>query len=203
MAWTTPATATAGDELTAAFWNAQVRDNWNAAFPVGSLHWRMQAGTTTETTIDGFVLEANGVAVSRTTYSALNTKLSGLSYPFGSGNGSTTMTLPDLAGRTPVSMASGGNANVDAVGDSDGNAKASRNPKAAMTVSGTTGSESSHTHLVTPSQTPAEIATTGSAVVGGSNAATSGPGSAHSHSFSGTATPLGFYAVVGILCVKY
>ena len=29
MAWTTPGTAVAGDVLTAAFWNAQVRDNLN------------------------------------------------------------------------------------------------------------------------------------------------------------------------------
>ena len=30
MAWTTPGTATAGEVLTAAFWNANVRDNLNA-----------------------------------------------------------------------------------------------------------------------------------------------------------------------------
>jgi hypothetical protein len=30
MAWTTPGTAVAGDVLTAAFWNTQVRDNMNA-----------------------------------------------------------------------------------------------------------------------------------------------------------------------------
>ena len=32
MAWTTPGTATAGDVLTAAFWNTNVRDNSNALY---------------------------------------------------------------------------------------------------------------------------------------------------------------------------
>ena len=36
MAWTTPGTATAGNVLTAAFWNENVRDNLNAAFPVNT-----------------------------------------------------------------------------------------------------------------------------------------------------------------------
>ncbi len=34
MAWITPGTAVAGDVLTAAFWNQNVRDNLQAAFPV-------------------------------------------------------------------------------------------------------------------------------------------------------------------------
>jgi hypothetical protein len=33
MAWTTPGTATAGEVLTAAFWNTQVRDNLNMIAP--------------------------------------------------------------------------------------------------------------------------------------------------------------------------
>jgi hypothetical protein len=37
MAWTTPGTATAGEVLTAAFWNANVRDNFNAINTVGFL----------------------------------------------------------------------------------------------------------------------------------------------------------------------
>ena len=36
MAWTTPGTATAGEVLTAAFWNQNVRDNLNAPFGFGS-----------------------------------------------------------------------------------------------------------------------------------------------------------------------
>ena len=34
MAWTTPGTATAGEVLTAAFWNANVRDNLNELAPL-------------------------------------------------------------------------------------------------------------------------------------------------------------------------
>jgi hypothetical protein len=36
MAWTTPGTATAGDVLTAAFWNANVRDNLNVLAPLSA-----------------------------------------------------------------------------------------------------------------------------------------------------------------------
>ena len=36
MAWTTPGTATAGEVLTAAFWNTNVRDNLNEQFPIGA-----------------------------------------------------------------------------------------------------------------------------------------------------------------------
>ena len=36
MAWTTPGTAVAGDVLTAAFWNLQVRDNMNSLIEAGS-----------------------------------------------------------------------------------------------------------------------------------------------------------------------
>lgn len=36
MAWTTPGTATAGDVLTASFWNLQVRDNMNSLIEAGT-----------------------------------------------------------------------------------------------------------------------------------------------------------------------
>jgi hypothetical protein len=36
MAWTTPGTAVAGDVLTAAFWNEQVRDNSNVLAPLAA-----------------------------------------------------------------------------------------------------------------------------------------------------------------------
>ncbi len=36
MAWTTPGTAVAGDVLTAAFYNLQVRDNFAAQFPLNA-----------------------------------------------------------------------------------------------------------------------------------------------------------------------
>jgi hypothetical protein len=138
--------------------NAELRDNLLAAEPVGSLHYYIRAATTAETLINGFALEGNGVQVLRSVYAALNTLLNGLGYPFGSGNGSTTLTLPDIQGRMLVAMASAGHADVDALGDSDGLAKASRSPKHNTSVLtqpgftgslGTTGTESAdHTHTV-------------------------------------------------------
>jgi hypothetical protein len=46
MAWTTPGTATAGEVLTAAFWNENVRDNFNALNTVGFL---MGSASSTQT----------------------------------------------------------------------------------------------------------------------------------------------------------
>jgi microcystin-dependent protein len=210
MAWTTPRTWVAGETLTAALMNQQVRDNWNAAFPTGSLHFRMQAATSVETTVDGFALEANGVAVSRTTYSALQTKLAGLSYPFGSGDGSTTMNLPDLRGRAVVMHAtSGGHSSVNALGDSDGVALASRTPAMSDTVSisGSTSTDGSHVHAeVAPNENIAyDGATyTGRAYWWGSPPNTASAGS-HSHTFSDTdsVNVTAPYLVVGIWAVKY
>jgi microcystin-dependent protein len=122
-------TWTAGNVLTAAQLNQQLRDNFNAAFPVGSIHYFLQAGTTVETAINGFALEMNGVAVNRSTYSSLNTLLSGLSYPFGSGDGTSTFNLPDAVGRALYHMAASGHADVNALGDSDGLTKTTRTPQ--------------------------------------------------------------------------
>lgn len=129
MAWSAPRTWVSGETLTAALLNVELRDNLLAAEPVGSLHYYIRAATTIETIINGFALEGNGVQPLRATYAGLNTLLSGLAYPFGSGNGSTTFTLPDVQGRELVSMASGGHADVDALGDSDALAKGSRSPR--------------------------------------------------------------------------
>lgn len=205
MAWVAPRTWVAGETLTAALMNEQVRDNWNAAFPVGSLHWRMQAATTSETAIEGFVLECNAVSVLRATYSALNTKLSGLSYPFGTVDG-THMTLPDLQGRGPVMMSSGGNGDVNALGDSDGVTKASRTPKTAAH----THTETSHTHSFSATSTT-DTSNLAVASAAGSFAAIDG----HTHDVSGTTgsgsggttgsggAVAGAFLVVGVVGVKY
>lgn len=149
MAWTAPRTWVAAETLTAALMNEQLRDNLNAAFPVGSIHYFMQAATTTETTINGFALECNAVSVLRATYPNLNTLLSGLSYPFGTADG-THMTLPDMFGRSLHAMSASGHADVNAIGDSDGVTKASRTPKNAahahsLSVTGSTGTGSTGT----------------------------------------------------------
>lgn len=144
MAWTAPRTYVAGETLTAAILNAHVRDNLNAAFPVGSLHYFIQAGTSTETTVNGFALECNAVNVTRATYSSLNTLFSGLSFPFGTGNGTTTMGLPDLRARAPHGMASGGHTDMDGLGDSDGQGVTTRTPRHNSSV---TDPQHSHTYV--------------------------------------------------------
>jgi microcystin-dependent protein len=61
--------------------------------PVGTI-W-VYAGTTAPS---GWLL-CDGSAISRTTYSDLNTLLNAASYPYGSGDGSTTFNIPDIRGR--------------------------------------------------------------------------------------------------------
>ncbi len=68
-------------------------------------------------------LLCNGTAVSRTTYADL---FALIGTAFGVGDGSTTFNLPDCRGRTLVAL--GTHVDVDALGDSDGVAVASRRP---------------------------------------------------------------------------
>lgn len=53
-------------------------------------------------------LVCDGTAVSRTTYSALHTIMQNASYPYGSGDGSTTFNLPDFRGRSALGKAASG-----------------------------------------------------------------------------------------------
>jgi microcystin-dependent protein len=62
---------------------------------------------TTGTAPTGFLL-CNGAAVSRATYSTLNTLLSAAGYPYGSGDGSTTFNVPDLRGKFPLGQSTAG-----------------------------------------------------------------------------------------------
>jgi microcystin-dependent protein len=174
MAYTQPRDWTAGETLTAALMDEQLKDNLLAAFPPGKLEFFVRAATTTETLIGGGWLECNGVAVSRTTYSALNTVLSALSYPFGNGNGTTTFNIPDLQGRSLVAMASGGHADVNGLGDSDGLAKTSRSPthnttQGSLGVAGApgTGSLAASGTFVDATATTAVPPSSGAFVAGG------------------------------------
>jgi hypothetical protein len=139
MTWSTGAVVTATE------FNEQLRDNMNALLPVASLVLRVAPYTEVETAVESRWLQCNGVAVSRTTYSVLFNYLNGLTpaLPFGSGDGSTTFTLPDLRGRAVY--AEGTNSYVDAMGDSDGLSLADRSPshkhRLMMEAGGTNGSE--------------------------------------------------------------
>ena len=68
---------------------------------------------TTSTAPTGWLL-CNGSSVSRTTYSALYNKIT---TKYGSGNGSTTFTLPNLKGRVPVGV---GSSPFTSLGDNGG-----------------------------------------------------------------------------------
>ena len=72
-------------------------------------------------------LLCDGTAVSRATYSAL---FALISTTYGVGDGSTTFNVPDLRGRVVAGYAaSGGHADVAALGNNDGVAAANRRPK--------------------------------------------------------------------------
>ncbi len=181
--------------LTSAELNIVV-DAINALFPVGFYGYLCRAATTAETLVN------NSTSVLRATYPDLNTLFSGLGYPFGTVDG-THMTLPDAQGRSLVSMSSGGNANVDALGDSDAVAKASRTPKGSVTVSGTTGA---HTHgagsyAVTLSSTY-NATTPGTTSPPPGSAAVTGTSGSSTASFSGSGTVPGNYLVGGTLFIK-
>jgi hypothetical protein len=80
MAWTTPGTAVAGDVLTAAFWNLNVRDNLNAIYTSGT---NVVMGTdSTTTTIASTTLTDIGLSVAITPTSATSKVLVWCFVPF-------------------------------------------------------------------------------------------------------------------------
>jgi microcystin-dependent protein len=68
-------------------------------------------------------LVADGSEVSRSMYAEL---FQAIGTTYGSGNGSTTFTLPDLRGRVVVAV--GSNSDVAGLGRNEGNAEESRSP---------------------------------------------------------------------------
>lgn len=130
MAWTNPnKTWVTGEIVDASDMNTYIRDQFIAVLPVATLILRVAPYSAVETAVEGRWLQCNGVAVSRTTYSALFTYLSSMSpaLPFGAGDGTTTFNLPDLRGRTVYGH--GTNADVDTLGDNEGMALANRSGK--------------------------------------------------------------------------
>lgn len=98
---------------------------------------------TTGTAPTGWVL-CDGAAINRTTFAAL---FAVIGTTFGAGDGSTTFNVPDMRGRVPVGL--GTHADVNALGDNDGEATvANRRPKhdhGPGNLGGTTGGPSSTT----------------------------------------------------------
>jgi microcystin-dependent protein len=215
LAYITPHTWTS-EQATVALMN-EINNNLKALFPVGSYTFLCRAATTAETLIDDCWLECNGVSVLRATYPDLNTLLSGLGYPFGTVDG-THMTLPDAQGRVVVSQASGGHTDVNALGDSDGLAKASRTPEGSVSVStSVSGSVSSGSidisgltisgapggtlsGFAAGGQGPGYVSlTAGTLDVGGTATLSSGTVSG---SGSGSGTVPGNYIAAGVLFIK-
>jgi len=75
-------------------------------------------------------LICDGRAISRATFADL---FAAISTAYGVGDGSTTFNIPDLRGRSAVGL--GTHADVNALGDSDGEVLASRRPRHRHTVS--------------------------------------------------------------------
>ena len=75
-------------------------DITNFLVPVGTmLPW-----SGAEASIPAGWLLCSGQAVVRATYVALNALYSTATYPYGTGNGTTTFNLPDMRGRLPVGL---------------------------------------------------------------------------------------------------
>jgi microcystin-dependent protein len=143
----------------------------------------------TDSSVPTGYLECNGQAVSRSTYAAL---FAVIGTTYGSGNGSTTFTLPDLQDNITLSkspnkaLASTGGANTVASG---GNV-----PGSAGNTSISTPTMATHTHPYTSSPgSPGKPGQTGSNNPYGQNhsglsMSNSGGGGAHSHPLSANFT---------------
>jgi microcystin-dependent protein len=133
-------------------------------------------------------LECNGLAVSRSTYSALFA-IVGTTY--GVGDGSTTFNVPDLQDNTPV-----GKSNNKALGSTGGaNTVTSTGNVAGSTANATltTAQLASHTHNITPTLSSPGEGRAGGAGFGNVNAggnpvpltaSSTGSGTGHAHNMS-------------------
>jgi len=89
-------------------------------------------------------LLANGQAIGRSAYAALNTLYSGASYPFGSGDGSTTFNLPNYTDK--MSIAAGNLYALAATGGSVAGALSITDPGHNHTQNSHTHTMGNHTH---------------------------------------------------------
>ncbi|CAB5220634.1 Phage tail collar domain containing protein [uncultured Caudovirales phage] len=92
-------------------------------------------------------LHADGSDISRTTYASL---FSVLGTRFGSGNGSTTFTLPDMDGYTLVGTTSASPGTSNATGTTDGYLSTSYSHTHAVDPASTATSADAHTHTTNP-----------------------------------------------------
>lgn len=140
-------------------------------------------------------LLCDGSAVNRTTYSAL---FGVIGTTYGSGDGVTTFTLPDLRGRVPVGKNSG---TFSALGNTGGaesvtlTAAQSGSPDHTHTYSGTSATGGDHTHnVVSPTAFTADTYGRGAHdfdAVTTIATVSSGTSGSHTHGYSGTTSGTG------------
>lgn len=115
-------------------------------------------------------LICDGSAVSRTSYGALNALYNALSYPYGSGDGTTTFNLPDLRRRYIAGKGASDTLGFTEGGNITGTAYASRSMSHSHAVPGhyhsTTGAGSS---LIAAGQTLGATSKTITGTVGGAD----------------------------------
>ena len=121
-------------------------------------------------------LEANGAAISRTTYSAL---FGAIGTTFGDGDGSTTFNLPDLRGEFLRGWDNG--RGVDS-GRAFGSFQADENKE--HNHGGSVGSVGTHRHSVTAARENRQWRGDGFTTAGVNESFNSGSGGSHSHSLS-------------------
>jgi len=132
VAYTSPnRTWVVGETVTAAIMNQYVRDQFAALGRLGKYDFIIaaSAGYQVVNIIDNAWAECNNAAILRGSYPDFDALLASMNpvRPFGAGNGSTTVNVPDLFGRTPVAL--GSNADISSLGASDGSAAAVRSPR--------------------------------------------------------------------------
>jgi microcystin-dependent protein len=120
----------AGDTVTAFQMNNYIMSQMDSIARLGKYDFIVgqTAGYQAANIIDNAWAECNGQAISRATYSVFDALVAALTptRPFGPGNGSTTVNVPDLFGRAPVGM--GAHADVNQVGKNDGQLPPNRTP---------------------------------------------------------------------------
>jgi microcystin-dependent protein len=129
-------TITDADAMSAAF---TTLETWGNALPTTTIPSGAMLDFGGTSSPSGWFM-CDGSAISRTTYSAL---FAAIGTAYGTGDGSTTFNLPDYRGRVSVGYAaSGGHADVSAVGNNDGASLSSRRPKHKHTTTAVTATSS-------------------------------------------------------------
>jgi microcystin-dependent protein len=146
-----------GETVTASVMNQYVRDQLIALGRIGLYDYitSATAGYQVLNLIDNAWAECNHAEFSRSGFPEYDALLAGLApvRPFGPGNGTSTTNVPDLFGRAPYGV--GSHVDVNAFGDSDGDASTTRTPNHSHSLSGSSlpahvhgVSDPSHSHGV-------------------------------------------------------